>query len=251
MKHLPTDDQRPALHPQTIGDVMPDEIYAQGHLSGVIMSDGRKLDEALRNHPLAPSHETLNRPGKFFRGTDIIAFYDACEGRFSQSFGRQLSEESRRIALARAEMAKEAAATRAAMAALEAERERAEEHARAAPAQLRSALAGILREADAQACSFADMRVSGVYFLFRGSELIYVGQSVNILARITQHAEKAYDSVRFVRCPPHALNDVEGFFIRLLEPPMNKSRHGVVCAPRSEIQDISSLLRALHKEPAP
>lgn len=44
---------------------------------------------------------------------------------------------------------------------------------------------------------------SGVYFLFRGDVVVYVGQSSNVLTRIGEHISdrfKLFDGVAFIKC---------------------------------------------------
>ena len=64
----------------------------------------------------------------------------------------------------------------------------------------------------------------GVYFLVNDDSVVYVGQSVNPIARIGNHLkEKAgkFDKIYFVPVPKHMLDAVEGGFIKLLEPKLN------------------------------
>lgn len=66
----------------------------------------------------------------------------------------------------------------------------------------------------------------GIYFLCLKSEVVYVGQSTNIVARIFSHmrdAVKEYDSVYFLRVPASQLDEVENRFIRTLKPAYNKT----------------------------
>lgn len=73
---------------------------------------------------------------------------------------------------------------------------------------------------------------SGVYFLCHKGEVVYVGQSVNVLSRVGQHfGHKTFDSVFFVRIPKTDLDFVEGTFIRTLEPKYNKDKTGRIVAP--------------------
>jgi len=65
---------------------------------------------------------------------------------------------------------------------------------------------------------------SGVYFLVQDDEVVYVGQSVNPLARISTHVkEKAgmFNKFYFLAVPKHMLDSVEGGFIKLLKPKLN------------------------------
>jgi len=85
---------------------------------------------------------------------------------------------------------------------------------------------------------------SGIYFLCHEQEVVYVGQSVNIAARITAHTDKRFDKVFFLPWPKDDLNRVEGAFIRTLRPPLNMTMRGVPAAPASR-QDDAEVIRAL------
>jgi hypothetical protein len=63
---------------------------------------------------------------------------------------------------------------------------------------------------------------AGVYFLCLGDEVVYVGQSINIFARIGSHrADKVFDRAYWIPVPQSNLNAVEGTFIDLLKPRLN------------------------------
>jgi hypothetical protein len=68
--------------------------------------------------------------------------------------------------------------------------------------------------------------VSGVYFLIRGAKVVYVGQSVNVGARLSAHradADKLFDYGVFLPLPESDLLRVEKAFIRLLRPEYNRT----------------------------
>lgn len=68
-------------------------------------------------------------------------------------------------------------------------------------------------------------QTAGVYFLFRGDEIIYVGQSLNVHKRVERHrAALAFDSYTFIPCWENELEIVEAAYIDWLLPPLNK--HG-------------------------
>jgi hypothetical protein len=69
-----------------------------------------------------------------------------------------------------------------------------------------------------------EIRRTGIYFLCRDSQVLYVGQSVNAVARISEHVARgvAFDAVFFLPCPAEDLNKIERAFIRYLKPPMNR-----------------------------
>lgn len=87
----------------------------------------------------------------------------------------------------------------------------------------------------------------GVYFLFKGDDVVYVGQSKNILRRVGDHTEtKDFDSFGYIVCPvlfgydgpnikekqiasrqnSFCLDILESYYIDLLSPPLNKGRGG-------------------------
>ncbi len=64
---------------------------------------------------------------------------------------------------------------------------------------------------------------SGVYFLYRGHELQYIGQSVSIFRRIYDHLSAGvdFDSFAFVEFDPSELLEWEARYIAKFEPPLN------------------------------
>ena len=64
----------------------------------------------------------------------------------------------------------------------------------------------------------------GVYFLLDGEEVVYVGQSVNVYARVANHREsKRFATAICIPVPRDELDAVESAFIRRLRPRLNKS----------------------------
>jgi hypothetical protein len=74
---------------------------------------------------------------------------------------------------------------------------------------------------------------TGVYFLIGGDKVIYVGQSVNVYARIAQHYDKRFDSFAFIPCGKDMLDSLESLYIHVLRPPLNGDQHGGKQAPLS------------------
>jgi len=75
-------------------------------------------------------------------------------------------------------------------------------------------------------------KASGVYFLLDGSEVVYVGQAVNVYSRIGQHTGKRFDRYAFVPCPVDALDRLESLYIHCLRPRLNGVQtNGANCAP--------------------
>lgn len=70
---------------------------------------------------------------------------------------------------------------------------------------------------------------SGVYFLWRKQEIVYVGQAKDLRRRIGQHlAEglKAFDGLSFVLCEIGGLDRLERHYIQLHAPLYNNCAHG-------------------------
>lgn len=65
----------------------------------------------------------------------------------------------------------------------------------------------------------------GVYFLFSGDEIVYVGQSVNVFARVAGHfVYKSFDSFAFVPCRHDQRLALESHYIKLFSPALNVSK---------------------------
>ena len=73
-------------------------------------------------------------------------------------------------------------------------------------------------------------QLTGVYFLCRGSRVVYVGQSSNYIFRLQGHKDKQYDRIFFKRVHRGKLRDVERRFICLLKPELNVWRPKAVAA---------------------
>ena len=62
-----------------------------------------------------------------------------------------------------------------------------------------------------------------VYFLLEGVEIVYVGQSINVAARVNQHIQdKDFNKVLYLPVVKENLDVVERFFIERLQPKYNK-----------------------------
>tara|TARA_X000001036_G_C20140235_1_gene586998 strand:- start:107 stop:472 length:366 start_codon:yes stop_codon:yes gene_type:complete len=63
---------------------------------------------------------------------------------------------------------------------------------------------------------------SGVYFLFDGDELIYIGQTINEYQRVAGHFnDKIFDSYTFMPCLKEELNTIESVYIDHFKPKLN------------------------------
>ena len=68
---------------------------------------------------------------------------------------------------------------------------------------------------------------SGVYFLFKGTRIVYVGQSRHIDSRIRQHfGNKDFDSIQAMAVPEELLDSVEVYWIQRLRPILNRRKSG-------------------------
>ena len=73
---------------------------------------------------------------------------------------------------------------------------------------------------------YETLSVKGVYFLLKGSEIVFVGQSTDVLIRIAQHwaqKEKQFDAYYIVECPVSEFNLVQAYFIYKFKPLHNNS----------------------------
>jgi len=99
----------------------------------------------------------------------------------------------------------------------------------------------LLREHQIAKAAAPWARATGVYFLLLGDEVVYVGQSVNIHARIAQHTGKTFDRYAYVPCLADQLDVLESLYIHCLQPKLNLyGHHGEACAPLT----LQKLLRA-------
>ena len=95
----------------------------------------------------------------------------------------------------------------------------------------------------------------GVYFLFLGDSLQYVGQSKNIQSRLSQHICSMrpilpiadwFDSLAAIWVPRDFLDTVEGYYITTFKPPRNDQQRGL-----TERGRILAGIRASHKRKIP
>lgn len=72
--------------------------------------------------------------------------------------------------------------------------------------------------------SLRALRIAGVYFLCSGEKVRYVGQSLSVIPRLCEHVktygEQTTDAY-ILRAQIDELDDLEGFYIKLLRPEWN------------------------------
>lgn len=77
-------------------------------------------------------------------------------------------------------------------------------------------------------------RICGVYFLIDyAGEIVYVGQSVNVLSRVLQHEANGvqFNKVTILVCDQAELNHEEEKYIKALQPRLNHGRDGCLVLP--------------------
>ena len=83
--------------------------------------------------------------------------------------------------------------------------------------------------------------VRGIYFLFDGPTLVYIGQSENIFKRVPIHLEtKKFDSWNYIEFVEEDLNILEAEFILKYKPKYNKS------IPKNNRWVSQSLIKKIH-----
>lgn len=66
-------------------------------------------------------------------------------------------------------------------------------------------------------------KMSGIYFLVAGEEVVYVGQSVNVAGRVGSHTkDKDFDAAFAFDCPKGEMDDQERMWIDTLQPKYNQ-----------------------------
>lgn len=93
----------------------------------------------------------------------------------------------------------------------------------------------LLTEGEIVKSSALWLGVPGVYFLISDGAVVYVGQSVNVYARIATHKRegvKEFDRFAFVPCKASKLDKLESLYIHCLRPPLNGDKNnGELAAP--------------------
>ena len=64
-----------------------------------------------------------------------------------------------------------------------------------------------------------------VYFLLKGGEVVYVGQTKNGIERPFSHKDKDFDEIKIIYCEETDVDTVEDSFIKKYTPAYNKQRN--------------------------
>ncbi len=90
-----------------------------------------------------------------------------------------------------------------------------------------------LTEAEIVMASRPHSPLCGVYFLVRRGQVVYVGSSVDVNARLTQHRmnKREFDAVHVIECAGPALRVTEAKYILALRPTLNHGLDGALVVP--------------------
>lgn len=66
---------------------------------------------------------------------------------------------------------------------------------------------------------------TGIYFLIKDKEVIYVGQSLDVFHRMARHRRdsREFDSFAYIECEKERLDELESQYIAAFVPPLNLS----------------------------
>jgi predicted GIY-YIG superfamily endonuclease len=62
---------------------------------------------------------------------------------------------------------------------------------------------------------------SGVYFLIKDNNIIYIGKTKIGVRRVCQHRDKNFDSFSFLKCQKEEIDIIESYFIKKFKPMYN------------------------------
>lgn len=72
-------------------------------------------------------------------------------------------------------------------------------------------------------------RSSGIYFLISGEEVVYIGQSLNVYARLRHHNGQRnkfeFDKFHYILCDANNLNELEKEYIHEFYPIYNVKKY--------------------------
>jgi hypothetical protein len=91
---------------------------------------------------------------------------------------------------------------------------------------------------------------SGVYFLIDKTRVVYVGQSIKVIARVLEHVgSKRFNQFTFIPCAVDDLDRIESLYIHMLRPPLNASAgNGAMRAPIQLQRLLSPNIATAHEE---
>lgn len=65
--------------------------------------------------------------------------------------------------------------------------------------------------------------LDGVYFLISRKKIVYIGQTYNVVSRISHHTDKVFDSFRLITCDSAKRLEYERRWIKKFKPKYNRN----------------------------
>lgn len=78
----------------------------------------------------------------------------------------------------------------------------------------------------------------GIYFLIDKKTVVYVGQSNNIMSRISGHSVKKYTSIIYIECDKEELDKLETDYIIAFNPKYNKTHDSAISINKYRLKNI-------------
>lgn len=106
---------------------------------------------------------------------------------------------------------------------------------------------GLLEAAHIRVGAMNYEHLVGVYFLLDGDEIVYIGRSINVMARLATHrtnGEIAFNRVFVERCREDQLGHLEALYINKFKPARNASMPPVASNASAWEGSLSSLFGA-------
>ncbi len=136
---------------------------------------------------------------------------------------------------------------------------RAERRARWQAPQVAKGPAAVATEIPAELAGIEKLRQlpppigPGIYFLYKGSSLVYIGQGIRAAARAYTHwPERDFDRVFVLECQTESLDWFESYYIHKLKPPENHCHSsGEIAAPLSAMEVEFVTGERFHRVPSP
>lgn len=92
-------------------------------------------------------------------------------------------------------------------------------------------------------------KITGIYFLCKNKQIVYIGKSINIISRISTHSqvmEGEFDSVFYIEVPECYIHEIEQELIHSFDPKLN---NGFGARNRGEFtkEDHKNLLQKMER----
>lgn len=92
-------------------------------------------------------------------------------------------------------------------------------------------------------------QIQGIYFLIQNNNIVYVGQSSELIHRISNHEKDRkiiFDGYSYIKCPKEILDDLEAYYIYTFKPKYNS-----VLPKNKYFKSIGQLKREIFYLPIP